>query len=199
MDAEFISERGAAVITSDISLGAARRAAERSRIHNVSFISVVASADRLPFRDGSIDLVYVHDGLHHLDEPFAAIDEMARVAGQWVAITEPARASVTKLAVRFGLALDREPAGNRVIRLDPGEVIRRLRSDGFSVLAATRYAMYYRHRPGKIVAWLSSPWILPAVTRVYRALDHVLGRAGNKMTVAVERSKQAAGGSDANQ
>jgi ubiquinone/menaquinone biosynthesis C-methylase UbiE len=40
----------------------------------------VADAERLPFPDRSIDVVYVHDGLHHLARPEAGLAEMTRVA-----------------------------------------------------------------------------------------------------------------------
>ena len=91
MDAEFITERRARVITSDVSLGAAKRAAERASRFGMDYLSIVSAAEQLPLGDASVDLVYVHDGLHHLAEPRLAFDEMSRVARRWVAVTEPAR------------------------------------------------------------------------------------------------------------
>ena len=93
MDAEFLTERGARVITSDVSLGAAKRAAERARRFGMAYLSIVSAAEQLPLADVSVDLAYVHDGLHHLAEPQLAFDEMSRVADRWVVVTEPARAS----------------------------------------------------------------------------------------------------------
>ncbi len=119
MDAEFIVGTGAIVTTSDLSLGAATRAMARSRRYGLGIQSIVADVEHLPFADESIDLVAVHDGLHHLDDPYVGLSEMARVARRWVVITEPAQAWLTRLAVRLGLALDTEPAGNRVARLSP--------------------------------------------------------------------------------
>ena len=55
----------------------------------------MADAERLPFRDASVDLVYVHDGLYHLERPWSRSREMARVARRAVSITEPAEASLT--------------------------------------------------------------------------------------------------------
>ena len=188
MDAEFISQRGARVITSDISLGAARRAAERGRRFDIPFLSIVAAAEQLPLRDASVDLVYVHDGLHHLAEPMPALDEMARVSGRWVAVTEPARAAATRVAIRLGLALDREPAGNRVVRFDPVDVVDRLDRHGFDAMRARRYAMYYRHEPGRVTTLLSRPRVLPFAVAGCRLVDAVLGRVGNKLVVVSERS-----------
>jgi hypothetical protein len=55
--------------------------------------------------------------------------------------------SVVKASVQ---ALEREEAGNLVVRLDPGDVADVLRAGGFRALSARRYAMYYRHEPGSV-------------------------------------------------
>lgn len=117
MDAEFLARSGATVISSDISLGAAKRSAERAKRYGLRILPLVADVEHLPFLDRSVDLVYVHDGLHHLEKPLAGIAEMSRVASRAVSVTEPAQAAATRLAVRFGLALEREDAGNRVARV----------------------------------------------------------------------------------
>jgi len=64
MDAEFLTATGAQVITSDISVGAAKRARERARCYGLPIMAIVADVERLPFRDRAVNLVYVHDGLH---------------------------------------------------------------------------------------------------------------------------------------
>ena len=50
MDAEFLARTGASVVTSDISLGAARRARQRAERYGLSLRAVVADVERLPFR-----------------------------------------------------------------------------------------------------------------------------------------------------
>lgn len=187
MDAEFLARAGASVISSDISLGAAKRTRERARRHGIPIVSIVADVEHLPFRDRSIDLVYVHDGLHHLADPEVGLAEMARVADRGISITEPARAALTKLAVKFGLALSREESGNLVARLEPAAVRIRLQEAGFSVVWSERYAMYYRHRPGRVFALLSRPRLLLIATAGWRAANFVLGRVGNKLTIVAER------------
>ena len=157
IDAEFLARAGASVVSTDISLGAARRTRERARRHGLDITSVVADVEHLPFADASFELVYVHDGLHHLERPDVGLKEMARVARRWVSVTEPARALATSAAVRAGIALEREEAGNRVVRLDPGDVAGALRAVGFRSLSARRYAMYYRHEPGSVFRLLSRP------------------------------------------
>ncbi len=53
----------------------------------------VASAERLPFDDGSFDHVLVRDVIHHIEQPEPAIDELARVLapGGRIDVLEPCR------------------------------------------------------------------------------------------------------------
>jgi ubiquinone/menaquinone biosynthesis C-methylase UbiE len=148
----------------------------------------VADAERLPFRDRSFDLVYVHDGLHHLERPEAALAEMTRVARRAVSVTEPARAAATALAMRLGMAQDQEEAGNRVRRLTLDEVVAGLRSHGFEVVAAERYAMLYRHEPGRPTRALSSRPLFALAKVGLTAFNLVGGRIGNKLTVQAVRA-----------
>ena len=187
MDAEFLAAAGASVISSDLSLGAARRVRERARRHGVSITSIAADVEHLPFADQSVDLVYVHDGLHHLEDPWAGLTEMTRVARRAVCISEPARALATSIAIRLGLALEREEAGNRVERLRPEAVTAALRAAGFNVVQADRYAMYYHHVPGKLTAFLSRRPLLPVAIMGWQLANGVIGRFGNKLSIAAVR------------
>lgn len=196
MDAELLARAGASVVSADISLGAARRARERARRFGVAITPVVADAEDLPFVDRSFDLVYVHDGLHHLEHPEAGLSEMARVARVAVSITEPARAVVTALAVRLGLALEREEAGNPVARLDLDEVKAALSEHGFHVVEAHRYGMYYRHHPGSVSHLLSRRRLFPLATGALRALNDAGGGIGNKLTVQAVRQDGDGSGRD---
>lgn len=191
MDAEFLARAGAGVTTSDLSMGAATRAKARSDRYGLGIQSVVADVEHLPYADQSVDLVAVHDGLHHLDDPYAGLSEMARVARRWVVVTEPARASVTRLAIRLGLALETEEAGNRVARMEPSEVAAFLEARGYVVLRAERYAMYYPHHPSAVFSPLSRPFIFPITRGGWRLANAVLGRFGNKMVVVAERRAPA--------
>jgi hypothetical protein len=113
--------------------------------------------------------------------------EMARVARRWVAITEPANAAATRLAVRLGLALEHEESGNLVARLDSAAVGSELRAAGFEVIQSQRYAMYYRHFPGRVFAALSHPGVYELATTGWRIANAVTGRLGNKLSVVAER------------
>ena len=188
MDAEFLYRQGARpVVSTDISLGAARRVAERGRRFNVSLIPLVADVERLPFADRSFDLVFVHDGLHHLEDPMVGLREMARVARRAVSVNEPARANATRMAVNLGLSVEREDAGNRVARMSISEIEDVLRQAGFETTRAERYAMLYRHEPGAPTRFLSRPRVSALARTGWRGGNAAIGRFGNKLTVQALR------------
>jgi len=186
MDAEFLARAGASVVSSDISLGAARRARERARRFGLALTPIVADAERLPVRDRAVDLGYVHDGLHHLERPRRALGELARSSRRAVSVTEPAQAALTALAVRVGLAQDREEAGNRVERLRPEAIERELREAGFEIAASSRYAMLYRHEAGPVARSLSGP-LMPLGKAALEGLNRLASGLGNKLTVQAVR------------
>jgi ubiquinone/menaquinone biosynthesis C-methylase UbiE/uncharacterized protein YbaR (Trm112 family) len=187
IDAEFLVQKGAHVILSDIAVGVVLQARERSRRFGLDLDLVVADAEALPFADASVDVVYVHDGLHHLERPALGLAEMARVARRAVAISEPADAFATNAAVRLGLADKQEEAGNPVRRLTLDEITSELMARGFRPIRPHRYAMYYRHWPGRGVRLLSNPVVLPLAKAAFGAVNRVVGPYGNKLTVQAVR------------
>ena len=193
MDAEFLASTGAAVISTDISLGAAGRARERAVRYGLAIMPVVADAEALPLADASVDLAYVHDGLHHLEAPLAGLEELSRVARHAVSVNEPARAAATQLAVHVRLSVETEDAGNRVERVEPAAIVAALERNGFSVVRCARYAMVYRHEPGRAARLLSRRPLRPFVRLAIDGFNAVLGGVGNKLTVqAVRRSPPTA-------
>ena len=191
LDAELLARAGARVILSDISLGVVLQARERAKRFGLDITLIVADAEALPFRDGSIEVVYVHDGLHHLENPALGLAEMARVARRAVSVTEPAAAAATAAAVRIGLAEAEEEAGNPVRRLTLDEIVSELSSRGFRPLQPHRYALYYRHWPGRAVRILSQPVLFPLARAGFAAVNRLFGRYGNKLAVQAVRVRDA--------
>ena len=188
MDAEFLARAGLRVIVSDLAAAAVARARERARQHDFELLgALVADAEALPFADRSVDLVYVHDGLHHLEDPMVGLAEMARVARVAVSVNEPAQAAATRSAIRLGLAGDVEEAGNPIARLRPAEVAAALEAHGFRVVRAQRYAMVYRHDPGRTFRLLSRQPLYTAARLGLSGFNAVAGRLGNKLTVQAVR------------
>jgi glycosyltransferase involved in cell wall biosynthesis/uncharacterized protein YbaR (Trm112 family) len=187
MDAEYLARAGFRVIASDISLEAARRIRERADRHGLPIAPLVADVEALPFRDRSVDLVYVHDGLHHLEAPLSGLHEMLRTARSAVSVNEPARAQATLLAARVGLAEHYEEAGNFIARVDPAALEAVVQNNGFEVVKSERYAMRYQHQPGKVSRLLSSPGLFGVTRTGLRLLDAVIGAYGNKMTLQAVR------------
>jgi SAM-dependent methyltransferase len=187
LDAELLARTGARVILSDISLGVVLQARERAKRFGLDITLLVADAEALPFRDRSIDLVYVHDGLHHLEDPSLGLAEMARVARRALSVTEPAASAATAAAVRAGWAQAQEEAGNPVRRLGLDEIVSELSSRGFCPLQPHRYAMYYRHWPGRAMRILSKPVLFSLARAGFAAGNRLLGRYGNKLAVQAVR------------
>lgn len=187
MDAEYLARAGFRVVASDISLEAARRTRERAERYGLPIVSIVADVEALPFRDGSIDLVYVHDGLHHLETPLRGLREMLRTARSAVSVNEPARAQATLLATRVGLAEHYEDAGNFIGRIDPAEIEPVVQEAGFEIVKCERYAMLYRHEPGKVARVLSTPGLFGVTRNGLRVLNTVAGEHGNKLTLQAVR------------
>jgi SAM-dependent methyltransferase len=189
LDAEILTRAGATVVSSDISVGASRRAQERAHLRGLYYDVMVADAQRLPFRDGSIDVVYVHDGLHHLESPDVGASEMLRVARIAAVISEPTPSSVTDAAIRLGVADRVEEAGNQVKRLRPDR-LRCLAGDaGFDVARARRYGMFYRDGTGAFTRLASHPGVFPVARALARMAMRLTAPVGNKLVfVAVRRS-----------
>ena len=184
---EVLARRGAWVTGTDVSTLALARARERARRYGFQAHFHVADAESLPFRDGCFDLVAVHDGLHHLDDPGRAICEMARVARQGVLILEPAQAALTRLAVHFGLADDVEEAGNHVRRLDARDVAARLHQAGFSRVIWRRTLMYYPHEPFPWFRWFDARPCFGLFRAAFWGVNLALGRWGNKLALGATR------------
>jgi uncharacterized protein YbaR (Trm112 family)/protein-L-isoaspartate O-methyltransferase len=193
MEAEFLARVGASVISTDISLGAAQRTRERGRRFGFDVLPVVADAAALPLRDRSVDLLYVHDGLHHLDSPQSGIREMLRTSRLAISINEPARARATMLAARVGLSEHYEEAGNFIARLDPEELAADVSGAGFDVVKSERYAMVYRHEPGWAAVLLSQPGLRQLTFTAMRTFNAVASGAGNKLALQAVRRGEAAG------
>jgi SAM-dependent methyltransferase len=188
MMSEKFAELGAIVTGTDFSPTAVARARERARRFRFAADFQVADAENLNFPDRSFDLVAVHDGLHHLEDPERALREMARVARLGVVIMDPADAAITRLAVWLGIAEDVEDAGNEVRRLRPRRVAECLRSEGFAQIAFRRTLMYYPHRPYRWFGWFDSPPLFALFRAGFRASNLLLGRFGNKLSLSARRT-----------
>lgn len=187
MMAEKFARAGAAVTGIDSSPAAVARARERSRRFDFNAEFYEGDAEQLGLADSSFDVVMVHDGLHHLEDPERAIREMARVARDGVLILDPAEAALTGLAVRLGLAVDIEDAGNEVKRLLPQKVGAILRERGFSRVTWRRTLMYYPHEPFCWFSWFDNPTLFALFRILFIGTNAVLGRWGNKLALAATR------------
>ncbi len=187
MMSEKFARAGATVTGIDFSPAAIARASVRARRSGFPSRFLVADAENLAFLDRSFDVVAVHDGLHHLDDPWRAIREMARVARRGVLILDPAQAVLTKLAIWAGIAVTVEEAGNTVKRLVSADVAACLREQGFERVVWRRSLMYYPHQPFRWFAWFDNPALFLTFRILFGGANLVLGKWGNKLALAATR------------
>ena len=188
MDVEFMAEQGARVIGLDLSKEAVSRARERARRHGFRPLLVVGDAENLPFRDAAVAVGFVHDGLHHLVEPHRAIGELARIARDAVVLIEPANAFLTRVAVKVGLSVQYEDAGNFVYRFSKRELVSLFQNLGVSRVTVRRYLMYYHHEPRRYYRLFDGAPSFALFQLFFLAVNVLVGRWGNKLTcVALKR------------
>lgn len=79
MDGRFLSENGVDYQAVDLSIESLKLATEHFRQNGLSRRFTNADATRLPFRDGTFDLVFSIGVLHHVPDTQAACREVGRV------------------------------------------------------------------------------------------------------------------------
>jgi hypothetical protein len=87
------------------------------------------------------------------------------------------------LAVRAGVSVEEEEAGNRVARMTIAEIEDALVPVGFEIAEARRYAMVYRHEPGPVTRLFSARGVYGLARAAWRIVNAMIGRFGNKLTV----------------
>jgi SAM-dependent methyltransferase len=110
-----------AVDRSPLVLNRARALAKRRRVHNV--IWKRGEIDRLPLRDGSVDVVLLSQALHHAKDPARAVSEAARI------LRPGGRALVLDLR-QHGERWVRDRLGDRWLGFKDDELVKMLKEAG---------------------------------------------------------------------
>jgi glycosyltransferase involved in cell wall biosynthesis/SAM-dependent methyltransferase len=181
MEAEMVARTGRRVVALDISPAAVARARERAARFGFHLDLLVGDAENLPFGDGSFDFVFVHDGLHHLSDPYRGVREMLRVARRAVVIAEPADAGLTHVSIRLGISGAYEDAGNFVYRLDPARLIREFGDAGARSWRLRRSLIYYQPWTFRFYRFLEPRPLRTIFRAVFRAANVLAGRWGNSL------------------
>ena len=187
LDLDILSERGVALIGLDLSRDAITRARERGRRFGLRYELVCGDAAALPFRQSAFDVAFVHDGLHHLEDPYVGVAEMVRVSRRGVVIAEPATALLTRIAVWIGLSKDYEEVGNFVNRLSPAELTNALRLSGLTNVRMLRELCYYQPWTYRVYALMERILGLSVMKRLYSWVNVIVGRWGNSLRAAAWR------------
>jgi len=111
---------------------------------------VLGSANELPFPDGSFDIVFCSNLLHHLSDPTRAIAEMKRVSRRYMILSEPNRNN--PLMYLFGLLNGVEKGS---LKFSLRYMCQLAKAVNFKILAATSLGAIL---PNKTPRWLL-PWL----------------------------------------
>lgn len=182
MISEYYDKKGAKVSGIDLSPEAVERASIRSKRYDFQAEFRIADSTSLPFPDNSFDIISVHDGLHHLNNPKKAVKEMARVAKKGIIIIEPAKALITELSILLGVSLRYESA-DFVYRFKENEIRQWLKEFGIKEIITKRYIMYYPHKPGRLFRIFDNRILFYIVKEIFQVVNVLFGRLGNKIQV----------------
>jgi len=182
MISEYYAKKGTKVTGTDLSFECIERAKIRSQRYGFSAKFQMADSENLSFPDDSFDIVSVHDGLHHLDNPKKAVKEMARLANKGVIITEPARALITELSILLGVSL-RYEGTDFVYRFKKNELTSWLKECGIKKVLIERYIMYYPHQPGRFFRIFDNRMFFYIAQKLFQVLNMLFGGFGNKIQV----------------
>jgi hypothetical protein len=182
---------GARVILSDISLGVVLQARERAKRFGLDINLIVADAEAfLSEMARSRSSTSTTAATTSRIRPWAWPRWPGSPAGPSLLPSRPPRPRQRRL-FGSGLAEAEEEAGNPVRRLTLGEIVSELSSRCFRPLQPHRYALYYRHWPGRAVRILSQPVLFPLARAGFAAVNRLCGRYGNKLAVQAVRVRDA--------
>jgi SAM-dependent methyltransferase len=172
----------------DISLEMLRGAAERAKRYRFPLDLVCGDAENLPFADGSFDLAFTRDGLHHLPDPELGIREMARVSRRGILLFEPRAGLVRRLAVRLGISSEWEESGNRIHELRERDLEPLLGRLGFRTVLFRRHLFTAAYEAPRWSRWFDGPLAFAGFRTLFDLVQRLGGHAwGNKLTVLALR------------
>ena len=182
MISEYYAKKEAKVSGIDVCPATIERASIRSKRYKFQAEFRIADATNLPYPTKSFDIVSVHDGLHHLDNPKKAINEMARLAKKGIVIVEPAKALITELSILLGASF-RYEGSDFVYRFKKDELTSWLKEFGIEKVLVKRYIMYYPHKPGRFFRIFDNDIIFFIVKKMFQIANLLFGKFGNKIQV----------------
>jgi len=182
MMSEYYAKKGVKVSGIDLSPEAVERASIRSKRYDFQTEFRIADSTDLPFPDNSFDIVSVHDGLHHLNNPKKAVKEMARLAKKGIIIIEPGTALITELFILLGVSLRYEGA-DFVYRFKKDELTSWLKGFGIKKVLIKRYIMYYPHKPDRFFRIFDNEVLFYIAKGIFEIVNILFGKFGNKIQV----------------
>ena len=110
---------------------------------------------------------------------------MARVSRSAILLIQPSNSAITRLAVKFGISLKIEEAGNYLYRLSKTELRSLFESLGMHFSVFKRNFMYYHHKPTKVYYLFEKSIFLTLFTFFFHLLNFLLGQFGTLYTISL--------------
>lgn len=110
--------------------------------------TIIADAERLPFKDNSFQIGLVKDGLHHLVKPEEGIKELLRVCSEGVMIIDFNESFLTRFASNIGLSPKFEEAGNHNFRFSREKLkkfLNKIKVKNYRIKACFVHAPLFQH------------------------------------------------------
>lgn len=179
-EGEYLYKLGAKVTVSDISSEAVKAAKRRCPY----LTGVVADAENLPFESKSFDLILVRHGLHHLPNPLKGIREMDRVCKKGFIFIEAQKNFLTKVFIKFKVALEYEESGNYVYRFTRKDIVRIMSELSISnYKVSTSWFYYIGYLSKRFYRLLNNHIFFVIFASFFYLFNFLFGFWGNSMVV----------------
>jgi ubiquinone/menaquinone biosynthesis C-methylase UbiE len=182
MMTEYFARKEAKIVAIDISEECINRAKIRAQKYGFYADFKIGDSENLSYPDKSYDIVFVHDGLHHLRNPNKVIREMIRISKRAVIIIEPRDAFITKIAVLLGFSA-RYEGEDKVYLLKNKDIINIFKTKDINNFEITSYIMYYPHKPTGVFKFFNKQLLYQLFLLLFYSTNLFFNKLGNKVQI----------------
>lgn len=181
-EADWLLKYGAREITClDISYPLLTLAQKRLKKKPVKFI--LASAEKLPFKDNSFDLAFFFATLHHVKNPQLALKEACRIAPRIALVSEPAQMGLITYVLKL-IHWNIEYANLACHRFSTKEICQILTKKGYRATSNTNFIWF----PFQIFdRFKNNQYFLHFYFLFLAILDLFAGKIGHNLTLYAEK------------
>ena len=166
-------------VLTDISFYALLEAKKKFRFFSSCFI--LANSQDPPFCNNTFDICYVHNGLHHLPDPPAALVNLGKKASRLLLASEPKKNILLEL-----LGIQKPEEGEVEYRFTRNEIITLLGSEFKEIKIQTSFIQNIRILQ-KLFNKIDLLFIYVVFRIAFTIVNLFLGRFGNSMLISANK------------